>query len=178
MDNPIYSDLDETLIHNELDHHGNLIRIHPRPGAGEFLKNLSKHGDVYILSHGTVAHVMSALPQIGPGIEAVTGVLAREDLQPVINELERIEEMPIRSREKKRLRAEIAPIVLPGVIFDDQPVGSWLYAIKSIAMGTGPGTWIEVPAYSRPTPKDRALEKAYRKFRKRFVGTSMEGRRR
>lgn len=168
---PLYVDLDATLIHSEEDRDGE-FRIYPRPGADRFLKRLARHGDVYILSHATLPHVQDALPYLGDGAAYLSGIITREDLKPVIDELNRLESERLPRPERERRRAGIEPIVPPGVIFDDQPVDSVYYRIKATAMGIGPGMWIQVPAYVRPMRDDDALERAYRKFQRMFVGTT------
>ncbi len=115
--NPIYVDLDDTLIHPTKD------RIHPRPGAAEFLRQLAGHGKVYILSHALRSHVEAALPALGGGAEYISGIFTREDLQPVIDQLNLLSP------------TYIQPLFPPGVIFDDQPVGSPYHLIKSTAPG-------------------------------------------
>lgn len=151
--NPIYVDLDQTLIHPTKD------RIHPRPGAAEFLQQLAGHGEVYILSHALRSHVDTALPALGFGADYISGILTREDLQPVIDQLD-------------HLRTDIQPIFPPGVIFDDQPIGSPYHLIKSTALGISDDLWIQVPAYNRVNPNDTALKAAYKKFKHRFVGAN------
>ena len=60
MGRPIYVDLDATLIDSDVDERGNVIRIHARPGADQFLGNLSKHGDLFLLTHAMRPHVKNA----------------------------------------------------------------------------------------------------------------------
>ena len=149
--NPVYVDLDATLIHPTKD------RIYPRPGAAEFLRQLAGHGEVFILSHAMLVHVEEALPTLGVGAEYISGIFTREDLQPVIDQLH-------------LRRTDIQPLFPPGVIFDDQPIGSSYHLIKSTALGIGDDLWIQVPAYNRVNPHDTALKAAYKKFHRLFVG--------
>lgn len=177
VDSPIYVDFDDTLIHPETDRRGRVIRIHPRPHAGEFLLRLSRHAPVYILSHAYLEHVMENLPLLGPDVGVVEGVLAREDLQPVIEQVEEILWSGASEQAQERALQKITPIAPAGVMFDDQPVGSYLYKVKASALGIGPGMWIQVKPYNPPTPNDTGLERAYQKFKRMFVGAEL-GRRR
>ncbi len=164
--NPIYTDLDATLIHSDD------TAIYPRPGAAEFLRRLAGHADVYILSHATLPHVQRALPYLGSGSKYLSGVFSREDLQPVIDQFDRLASKALPKADLKRLRANIKPLFPAGVLFDDQPVGSDLYLIKSTALGIGEGLWIHVLPYTRVNLNDNALEQAYKKFQRRFVGAN------
>ncbi len=163
---PIYVDLDETLIYSDD------TAIYPRPGAAEFLRRLAGHGDVYILSHATLRHVQRALPYLGRGSEYLSGIFTREDLQPVIDQLDFLASTTLPKADLERLRASIKPLFPAGVIFDDQPVGSDPYLIKSTALGIGGDMWIQVPADTRVNQNDDALKKAYKKFHRRFVGAN------
>ncbi len=163
---PLYVDLDATLIHSDD------TAIYPRPGAAEFLCRLAGHGDVYILSHATLPHVHRALPYLGRGSEYLSGLFSREDLQPVIDQLDSLTSTTLPKADLKRLRASIPPLFPAGVIFDDQPVGSDPYFMKSTALGIGGDLWIQVPAYTRVNLNDNALEQAYKKFYRRFVGVN------
>jgi hypothetical protein len=172
---PIYVDLDDTLIRSDVDAKGGVTRIFPRPGAGRFLRRLSGVGPVYILSYATLSHVQDGLEAIGAEASFVSGILSREDLVPVIDALERISWEATPPRDRVRMIEGIPAIVPPGVIFDDQPVGSWYYLVKSTAAGIRSGMWIQVPAYTQHLSDHDALDRAYRKFHRMFVGTTFLG---
>lgn len=176
---PIYSDLDDTLIHPYERPDGS-ISITVRPGAGDFLQALSRHGEVGIVSHGVREHVRNALRKIGRQAEhSVVDVIAREDLEPIMEQLEIIETAPgLTAAVRESLYQEIEPLAPSGVLFDDQKVGSWIYELKTAALGIGRDFWIEVPPFRYPERDSRVLEEAYEKFLRRFVQTPSMGRRR
>jgi hypothetical protein len=173
---PIYTDLDETLIRSDVDARGNITRIFPRPGAGRFLKRLSEISQVYILSYAMRSHVQDGLAAIGPEADVISGIISREDLKPVIDELDRIAWEDTLPGGRVHQISKVPAIAPQGVIFDDQPVGSWYYLVKSTAVGVGSGMWIRVPAFRKGHPDPDALDRAYRKFHRMFVGTSFLGR--
>ncbi len=164
MRNPIFCDLDDTLIHPDNG------AIYPRPGAADFLRNLSKHGAVYIMSHATLPHIEKALPYLGWGASYLSGIISREDYQWVIDEVDGIYTSPISPAEREGLRGNIPPVFAPGVIFDDQRVGSWIYLYKATTLGIGPEMWLKVPAYNPANRGDDALDRAYRTFVRKFIG--------
>lgn len=160
---PIYVDLDDTLIHPE-DR-----AVYPRPGAADFLRNLAKHGAVYIMSHAILDHVQHALPYLGWGTSYLSGIISREDYQGVINEVDRIDASPVSPAEKEGLRSKIPPVFAPGVIFDDWQVGSWIYRYKATTLGIGPEMWLKVPPYNPANRGDDALDRAYQTFVRKFI---------
>jgi len=176
MESPIYVDFDETLAHPDTDRRGEVIRIIPRPGAGVFLQRLAAIAPVYILSYAVLDHVRQGLKTLGPAERHVSGILTREDLQPVIDQLERILTENLPSAEREARIGRVQPIVPSGVIFDDQPVGSWYHLVKSTATGAGNHLWIRVPEYGGARHDD-ALDRAYRRFHRIFVGTAFLGAR-
>lgn len=176
MESPIYVDFDDTLVHSvENLQTGDAITIVPRPGAQRFLHRLAKISPVYILSYAVREHVERGLRRLGDARRALSGILSREDLQPVISALDRIMTSREPLHEQQRKIDAVEPIVPQGVIFDDQPVGSWYYLVKSTAAGIGGKMWVQVPPYDIRNRNDSALDHAYRKFHKTFVGTQFIG---
>ncbi len=171
MSRILYSDLDETLIFSEELPDGTLS-ITVRPDAADFLQTLTSYGDVWIISMGTRAHVDNALRELGRRARnAVTGIIAREDLEPVTDEIELIDELPrLRDEHRKILESEIPPLFPSGVIFDDQPVGSKLYRIKRAALGIDADMWVQVG------DSEGGLWNAYRRFLTRFTTPKRRGK--
>jgi hypothetical protein len=169
MARPIYVDLDATLI--DSSYRGDVARIYPRPGIGEFLGKLSKHGDLFLLTHAMRPHVKSAFREIGRPARLFQGVISREDMEPVIEQVEYLfQNSALTQDERAMLYQEIAPLAPRGFVFDDQAVGSELYAIKAATVGARPTDWIQVKPFRR-SPDDRELERAYREYRRRMEGT-------
>lgn len=166
--NPIYVDLDDTLVTSDLDRMGNVTRIHARPGAGMFLRELSRYGEPVLLTHALRAHVDDARRALGRAARYLTGVISREDLEPVSLQLAVIHMAP-RSRDRyRRLLAAVEPIAMEGVVFDDMPVDSPLYELKAAAVGIGPELWIQVDRGDW----NGGLAKALGVFLRRFVGNA------
>lgn len=170
MGRPLYSDLDETLITSRVDRRGNVLEIFPRPGASEFIRKLSRHGDLFLLTHATRPHVENAFRALGPAARLFSGVISREDLEPVIEQVEYLLANPsLTDEERAMLYREIRPLAPRGFIFDDQAVDSIYYLYKTAATGGRPSDWIRVPAFTRD-PRDRALETAYQEYISRAGG--------
>lgn len=143
--------------------------ITKRPGVDQFIRSLSSHGELYVLSHATRDHVLNALEAIGDSSHAFQGILSREDLQPVIDQLEIVTSEPgLSERERSRLIMEIPPIAPRGVMFDDFPPRSWMYSIKATALGIDERHWIQVAPFNDLKPDRRGLEKAYQEYLRRF----------
>jgi hypothetical protein len=178
---PIYVDLDNTLIAPVFADEpgpGRIVDIRVRPWAPEFLAALSRHGDLILLTHSKLEHAEAALERIGPTANLFAAVLTREDLQPVIDQMDAVvETRGLEPEEVDRLLEEIPPIAPPGFVFDDMPMWSRGYRMKAIATGIGPDMWIEVPYYGSSGHDRKGLEKAYQEFLKRF-SPRLEGRRR
>lgn len=173
---PLYVDLDGTLAVTEQ----RFLRsdlVHIRPNADKFLRSLGDHGPVFILSHATLPHVERCLDLIPGSRDLLSGIFSREDLQPVEEIVDEIMQGSpwLTERQVEMLEGRIVPIAPPGVVFDDQPVGSYYYVLKSSAIGIGPRLWIKVQSYSKPNPKDEGLARAYTKFRNTFVEPSVLG---
>jgi len=178
----LYTDLDDTIVTSSVDRYGQVLEITPRPGVDQFIRSLSNHGELYVLSHATRDHVLNALEAIGDSSHAFQGILSREDLQPVIEQLEIVASEPgLSERERNRLIMEIPPIAPRGVMFDDFPPRSWMYMIKATALGIDERHWIQVAPFNDLKPDRGGLEKAYREYLRRFslshVGISGRARR-
>lgn len=171
MGRPIYCDLDATLIDSGVDGRGNVINIVVRPGVDKFLQKLSKHGDLFLLTHAMRPHVKNAFKAIGAASRLFQGVISREDMEPIIEQVEYLLKDPrLTSEERGMLYQEIQPLAPRGFMFDDQPVGSELYLIKSAAIGSRPSDWIQVKAFNGRSTSGKELERAYDEYRYRAVG--------
>lgn len=166
----IYVDLDETLIANVLDRSGNSVKIIPRPGVGWFLRSLSYHGDVWLLTAANRAHAKGALRKLGPDAKHFKGILTREDMKPIEEQLDVLETPGLSDEVRLELWNSIIPIAPPGVMFDDFEVGSSMWAMKSKAIGISEdeARWIQVEAYLPGSPDREGLKKAYAEFAARF----------
>lgn len=173
MKSVLYSDLDDTLVFPEELPDGS-ISIIVRPDAPEFLEALSAYGDLWIMSLGTRPHVENAMGKLGRRAQrAVTGIITREDLQPITDEIGLIDVMPLlRDKHRRILDAEISPLFPAGVIFDDKPVGSVFYRIKRAALGIDSKMWVQVG------DADGGLWNAYRRFLSRFAVPKRRGKQR
>lgn len=180
MGRPLYVDLDATLIDSEVDALGNVTKIHARPGVGRFLEKLSRHGDLFLLTHAMRDHVKNAFRVLGKPTKLFLDVISREDMTPVIDQVEvLLQDNRLTSQERGMLYQEIAPIAPRGYIFDDQEVGSYLYLVKTAAVGARPKEWIQVKAFQHGTTSGNALETAYREYLRRAMGprtTTLSGR--
>lgn len=167
MGDPIYVDLDETLIHAVVDpFSGNVQKILVRPGASEFLRALSRYGDVVLLTHAMKSHAKDGLKAIGAAAKYITKVISRENMVSVMQQLEAIDSEPsLSEKDRRELYAQVWPIAEPGVMFDDMSVGSWLQILKSAALGIQDKMWIQV----NRRDWSKGLERAYRQFVKKFV---------
>lgn len=158
----LYVDLDETLVANLFDG-----RIIPRPGAKGFLSDLSRHGDLVLLTASARSHASEALGTLGPAARLFRSIVTREDLAPIAAQIEVIETADVPEAGKAELYESVPPILPPGYVFDDFGVGSWVYALKGLATGTPPERWIGVDQFTYKHPDRGGLRKAYREFRKR-----------
>lgn len=177
MGRPIWIDLDQTLIDSSV--RGAAVKIYPRPGVEEFLEKLSRHGDLFLLTHATRPHVKNAFKAIGAPAGLFQGVISREDMEPIIEQIEYLlHDRRLTSGEQAMLYQEIVPIAPRGYIFDDQPVGSELYLIKTATVGARPNDWIQVKAFNRGATAGQELKRAYHEYRRRIAGphTVLSGR--
>lgn len=175
----IYTDLDETLVGNVHGPDQQVIDIIPRPGVQWFLRTLSNHGDLWLITAANSAHAKQALRKLGREAKLFKGIITREDMKPIEEQLEVVLETPGLTEEQRlTLWKEIKPIERPGIIFDDFPVGSSLYAMKSKAIGIDEDKWIVVDPYFPGSPDHQGLKRAYSEFVARFGGQEAElGRR-
>lgn len=179
MGRPIHVDLDATLIDSDVDKFGNVVEIHSRPGVGRFLEKLSRRGDLFLLTHAMKDHVKNAFRAIGKPTRLFQGVISREDMAPIIEQIDYIVQDPrLTMEERGMLYQEIQPIMPRGYIFDDQPIGSELYLIKTAAVGARPSDWIQVKAFKHGATTGDALERAYQEYLRRSMGphTVLSGR--
>lgn len=171
MENLIYVDLDDTLIHAEEDPETRVVgRIIVRPGASAFIRRLGQMGTVVLLTHAKRSHAMRGLEAIGSASKVFVDVISREDLQPVIDQIEAINSTPkLRDKDKIRLYREVLPIAPPGFMIDDWGVGSWMYWLKSSAIGIGRNQWIQVMPFDPYKTNGAALNHAYYELYKRVA---------
>lgn len=174
----IYTDLDETLIGNVVTPEGQITKIMVRPNAHWFLKNLASQGDLWLLTLGTRGHADDAMRALRPASRLFKGIIAREDLVPIEEQLLVILETPgLTMLDQEALLGEIKPIAPPGIIFDDYSFGSEIGLLKSKAIGIDSQQWIRVEAYGPGKPDRDGLKKAYAKYSQRFPEAVMMGRR-
>lgn len=166
----IYVDLDHTLVNPVVDEEFpyEVVDIIPRPGAYEFLTRLRKHGEPWLLTASERRHAARALEVLGPAAERFAGVLSREDLWPVEAQIHVVESAVVEDHERAALWKLIEPVAPPGPVFDDFPVGSPMYLLKSYAVGIGPERWIQVEPFVEGFPDRGGLAKAYNEFIRRF----------
>ena len=171
MGQPLYVDLDATLIDSDVDELGNVVHIEPRPGVGRFLEKLSRHGDLFLLTHAMRPHVKNAFRAIGKPSRLFVDVISREDMAPIIEQIDYIvNDRRLSIEEKGMLYQEIQPLAPRGYIFDDQPVGSDLYLYKTSAVGARPSDWIQVRPFRRGRTGGNELDRAYQEYLRRSGG--------
>lgn len=165
----IYTDLDETLIANVLDSKRNVVDMIPRPGVQWFLRTLAQHGDLWLITAANAEHARLALKKLGKDARLFKGIITRENMRPVEEQIEVVLETPgLTEEQRATLWEEIQPIAPPGVIFDDFPVGSSIWAMKSKAVGINEDKWINVEPYFPGSPDNQGLKRAYSEFVARF----------
>lgn len=157
----IYVDLDETLITSTLDENGFVTGMFVRPWAREFLRKLAKRGSVHLLSMGSKPHVDRAIKLLYPESEIFESVTTREDLKEIEGVVETLLDPSLERDQAQLIWNMIKPILSKGIMFDDQGYDSFVYAVKSAALGIDESSWIRVKAYERPDPEDDGLRKAY-----------------
>lgn len=174
----IYVDLDETLVANVV-RNDEVVDIIPRPGVGWFLRTLAQHGELWLLTAAHSTHARRALSKIGREAELFKGIITREMMKPIEDQLEVVLLTPgLTDEQRITLWEEIVPIAKPGVMFDDFPVGSSLWAMKSKAIGIGEDKWIQVDAYLPGSIDRQGLKRAYSEFVSRFGSQNFDmGRR-
>lgn len=160
----IYCDNDNTLTCPIWE--GNVVsEIRVRPKADWFLEQLSKHGEVYVITAANREYAQTALSRLGPAFKHVKGVISREDMAIVASKLADIEmNYDVDFVEKERLYSEIEPAFESGYLFDDYPIGGWLYRLKATVVGIDETKWIKVQPFSATEPDNGGLEQAYNEF--------------
>jgi len=165
----IYIDLDNTLVNPVTDILGSVLAILPRPGAEEFLSKLSRDGDIWLLTAATRGHANNALDVLAPVSRKFRGIISIEDMEPVKEQLDVIlNDQALTVDDQVHLWNQIRPLFPPGVMFDDYPVGSWMYLLKAASLGIPPDKWIQVEHFGNGKADNGGLKKAYAEFRKRF----------
>lgn len=164
----IYVDLDETLIANVISG-GEVVDVIPRPGMQWFLKTLSMHGDLWLLTKGNMPHVEQAFEKMGKAPRLFKGIISHETMLPIEEQIEVVVETPgLTDAERQELWDSIPPIAPPGIHFDDYPINSPIGALKSKTIGIGPDKWIEVEPYLPGQLDHQGLKAAYSEFVARF----------
>lgn len=166
----IYCDNDNTLTAPKWSPNGGseIIDILVRPKAEWFLEQLSKHGEVYIITAATKDYAEKALSTLGDARKFIKGVITREDMAPVADRIVDIETGGnLDWLAKERLYQKVKPIAPAGYLFDDYPVGGWLFKLKSKVVGIDESKWIKVKPFGPSDPDDGGLERAYKEFLER-----------
>lgn len=167
----IYCDNDNTLTAPVWSPTGGneIIDVMVRPKAEWFLEQLSKHGDVYIITAAAREYADQALNRLGDARKFIKGIISREDMSPVSDKIVDIEcNNELEWIEKERLYQQIKPIAPEGFLFDDYPVGGWLYKLKAKVVGINESKWIKVKPFGPNDPDTGGLEKAYAEFIERM----------
>ena len=177
----IYSDLDNVLINPVEDAATReVISIVPRHDVDWFLRELSKDGEVWILTAAERAHADRALEVLGDlALPYIAGILSAEDLYPAWVQVDMILGTEgLTDQDRAELLAQVPPVAPQGVIFDDWPLRSKLYYVKTSAVGVGPESWIEVEPFSVSSPDRGGLRRAHADYVRRFgSGAALEGSR-
>lgn len=174
----LYSDLDETLIGNVVNENGQIERIIPRPHAQWFIKTLASQGDLWLLTLGTRDHAEDAMRVLRPASRLFRGMITREDMVPVEDQLLVIFDTPgLTMFDQETLLNEVKPIAPPGIVFDDYSFGSAIGLLKSKSVGIDSQHWIRVEAFGPGKPDRDGLKKGYEKYSQRFPAAVMMGRR-
>lgn len=164
----IYVDLDETLVANVV-RGSEVVQIIPRPGVEWFLRSLSQHGDLWLLTRSNMLHVREAFQKMGSLSRYFKGIISSETMQPIIEQMEVVTETPgLTHEERQTLWESIPSIAPPGIHFDDFPIDSDLGALKAKTIGIGPDHWIQVEPYLHGRPDRNGLKRAYSEFVSRF----------
>lgn len=176
----IYVDLDETLIANVLDQEReNVLQIIPRPGVQWFLRTLAMHGEICLLTASMRKHAQRALQLLRPESRLFKCIITYETMEPIAEQLQVVRETPgLTDDERMNLWEEIRPLAPPGIVFDDAEVGTYLWALKSKAVGIDDSMWINVESYLPGLPDRQGLKRAYSEFVARFGNQGLGRRRR
>ncbi len=176
----LYTDLDNVLINPVMGGPflEDVVRIEKRPDAEWFIEKLSRRGELWLLTSSMEVHARRALRVLGPVARRFSGVITREDLSFVEAQIRVVMDARVAEEERAELWSLVRPIAPRGPVFDDFPVGSDMFILKSTAVGIGPEGWIEVEPFTTERPDRGGLRRAYAEFRARFGnGTRMAGRR-
>jgi hypothetical protein len=164
----LYTDLDDVLVHPVLGGPmDDVVGIIPRPGVDRFIRDLSRHGDVWLLTASMRGHAERALRTIASAARLLAGVITREDLAPVEEQILVVETAVVDEATRRELWSLIEPVAPPGFVFDDYPVGSGMFILKATAVGIGPESWIRVEPFLGKSGPDDGLRRAYMEFRRR-----------
>lgn len=168
---PIYVDMDNVLIAPVLDSEGNAKDLIVRPGVKNFLERLSMYGDLTLLTAASREWANIVMDRLGPISKIFKNIKTGEDLFPIWQQLQVVENAQgLSDEDRETLYNEILPILPPGVIFDDFPVGSGMYRLKGHATGIAqinPHLWVQVEEFTPDAPDRGGLEKAFQEFKKR-----------
>lgn len=182
---PVYVDLDNLLIGPIKDKDGDLVDLEIRPDVDWFLESLGRYGDLYLLTAANRTWAEVALDRLGDTAKRFKGVYTSEDLYSIALILEMIDRGEFSQRDKEELYGQVMPIIPMGVIFDDYPVGSWMYYFKGLANGIAnlnPEMWIQVEPFVAGQRERGGLRRAFAEFLKRNSRwtrkPSLSGRRR
>lgn len=172
MAKPLYSDLDETLLYSiwsGTEQKPVLDGFVARPGAREFLENMARYGPVGIVTFASKGYAENAVDFLGVRDILDMGVTAWEDLEPVHLAIQTWLQRNPRMTHAEILK-RVDPILPKGVLFDNEPVGSVYFQVKSVAAGIDASWWIKVPPFDLVHPDAGGLAKAFGDFERRFVG--------
>jgi hypothetical protein len=165
----IWTDLDNTLVNPVTDEAGYVTAILPRPGVQEFLTKLGNDGQLWMLTSATREHAERAMSILHPASKVFRGIVSREDMEPVEEQLSVVLYEPgLSPDERLSLWSDIRPIAPPGPVFDNFPVDSSVFYLKAAAVGIGPDEWIHVEHFGDGRMDRGGLKKAYLDFRKRY----------
>lgn len=163
----IYCDNDNTLTAPQWSPNGGseIVGVLIRPKAEWFLEQLAKHGEVYVITAATKDYALPALEKLGEARKFIKGVISREDMLPISDKIVDIEcDSELEWVEKHRRYLAIKPLFPEGYLFDDYPVGGWLYKLKAKVVGIDESKWIKVEPFGPNDPDKNGLEKAYAEF--------------
>lgn len=169
----LYTDMDETLIgpvRNAVDQDV-MSDFVIRPGVGEFLKALSGHGDVVVLTAASREWAGQVIPKL-PGNSLIRDVVTREDMSPIAEQMAVIMDSGTPHFIREDLYREVAPLFPTGFMFDDFPIGSEMWRYKSLAAGIPEHRWVQVERFTPSIPDRGGLRKAYKEFLKRKAAMS------
>lgn len=160
----IYTDLDQVLIAPVVEA-GRVVDVLPRPGADWFVRRLASKGDLWLLTAADRTHAFRGLRTLGPAAKVFQGIISWENLEPIAEMVRVIESEKDLSKEARaELYQSIQPIAPPGPVFDDFPVGSWVYLVKAAAVGIGEDAWIQVEGFYPESGDGRGLVEALRRL--------------